>query len=106
MNIIRDTELSEIVQMVALVAPSWSVELHEASAAESSVVVMPEYPNDDIGPTFVVRKQGAEFCLDQFRFDTYATLGDFASLPELVAHLRSRLALLAAYARPVSELLH
>ena len=105
-SLIDARELSQIATVVAAVAPRWSVELHEASAADSSVVVMPEFADDDLGPTFIVRKEGEAFCLDQFCFDTYATLGGFASLRELVANLRSRLALLTAFARPVSELVH
>jgi hypothetical protein len=95
-----------VVRTLAGIAPSWSVELHEASAQEVSLFVLPEAADDDIGPTFIIRKDNAGFHLDQFRWDIYAELKTLESLSDLVADLRARLVRSVAMASPVSLLLH
>jgi hypothetical protein len=77
--------------MIAEVAPAWSVELHEAAAQEVSLFVLPEAADDEIGPTFIIQKDAAGFHLHQFRWDACTKLKTLASLPDLVANLRSHL---------------
>jgi len=87
-------DLHEVRSLVAEVAPGWSAELNQASAGESTIVVVPEGANDLIGPAFVLHRNNGRVQLDQFRWDEYRKLGGFRSLEDALSALRTRLSLL------------
>ena len=84
-------DLDVVTSMLIEAAPRWSAELNQASADESTIVVMPEGANDLIGPAFVLHRQNGRVHLDQFRWDEYRKLGGFRSLDEALAVMRTRL---------------
>src|SRR5262245_5647614 len=72
-------DLEIVIGMLAEIAPSWSAELNQAAADESTIVVLPERANDMIGPAFVLHRSDGRVHLDQFRWDEYRKLGAFRS---------------------------
>ncbi len=88
---------------IADVAPGWSVELHEASHGETTLLLMPAAAHDAIGPTFVLHDREGTVRLDQYQWDTYSELGAYSSLDDAMRDVRRRL---AALATPPSMLRH
>jgi hypothetical protein len=84
-------DLDLVNKLLAEIAPTWSAELHHASATESTIVVTPEGANDLIGPAFVLHQSPKGIALDQFRWDEYRKLGEFHFFSGALTALRSRL---------------
>ena len=99
-------ELRHVARMISIVAPSWSVKLHNVPAEVTSIQVLAE-PNEDVTEAmYIIWRTQAGFHLDQLRCDVYMELDTFASIWELISYLRSLIAQSAAMASPVSVMCH
>jgi hypothetical protein len=85
------SDLAAVRAFVKEIAPSWSAELNQASADESTIVVTPAAANDLLGPAFVLHRIEGRVKLDQFRWDEYRQLGAFATLHQALAAMAARL---------------
>jgi hypothetical protein len=96
-------DLDVVQRLLAEIAPSWSAELNQASADESTIVVTPEGANDLIGPAFILQRTRTGVELSQFRWDEYRKLGNFLFLDAALAVLRTRLVPLRSRSFPDAE---
>ena len=74
------SELSWVAEAIADIAPDWSVELSQAFAGESNLVIMPEEADDTIGPTFVIYQDAGKFCIDQVQWEESNPIGVYPNL--------------------------
>lgn len=101
-----EVDLSYVADAVVGFLPDWSVELHRAFNGEATLVLMPDDADDLVGPTFVVRREGGSFSLEQFHWDIYSTVGTFATLREVVYAVRLSVADFSGAMTPGSMLRH
>ena len=95
-----------LADVVANIAPDWSVELYATGPDSGTIVVMPHDADDDIGPTYFVHLEGGALCLDQLHWDCYSSVGRFADLGGVAEALRRKLSSPATLAMPRSRTLH
>lgn len=81
-----------LAALIAGVAPDWSVELHYDEDGGATIVIMPEDPDDNIRPTFIVYASGATFHLDELRGDNYRGVGAHAAWTDVLRAVQIRLA--------------
>lgn len=86
------SELSLVAEAIADIAPDWSVELSQAFAGESNLVIMPDEADDTIGPTFVIYQDAGKFCIDQVQWDESNPIGIYPNLPTATQAVAIRLA--------------
>lgn len=99
-------DLCLAADVVAEVAPGWTVELTNGFPREASLVIMPEGADDLIGPTFIVYQERSGFRLDQFQWDTQSGLGEYASLRDAMVAVATCLSHLSDVSPACSALLH
>jgi hypothetical protein len=90
-------------EIMADVAPDWSVELHKTFSGEASLMLMPAAADDAIGPTFVLHQQDGAVRLAQYQWDVYCELGSYGSLSAALHAVRG---LVAGLAHPPSLARH
>jgi hypothetical protein len=82
---------AQLAAALAGCAPNWSVELHYAEDGEPAIVVMPDDPDDIVGPTLIVHNSGSAFNLDELCSDQYRRLGEDLAWGDIVRAVRIRL---------------
>jgi len=95
-----------LASAIAATAPDWSVELYDEALGPSTIIIMPEAADDEIGPTYFVHLEDAAFCLDQLHWDSYSSVGRFSDLHDVARALRTRLLCLATMTTPGSLTVH
>ena len=77
-----------MAELVAAVAPAWSVEIYTDPMGEVSVLINPPNVDDAAGPTLIIYKSASVFHLDQFRWDEYGNVGDYLDLDDVSGAVR------------------
>jgi hypothetical protein len=80
-----------LAAMVAEVVPEWLVELHYDEHGKPAIVIMPEDPDDIVGPTLIVYASGLTFQLDELHCDTYHSLGVHLGWADILRAVQIRL---------------
>ena len=99
-------ELSLFRDVIAVIAPDWTVELHGFCADEASLIVVPDSGEDLTGPSFAVTRESCGFKLDRVRWDIMTEIGLFSTLPDVLRAIRSQLAFCSGVADSAMVTLH
>jgi hypothetical protein len=74
------------------VAPDWSVDLDGICDHEASLILLPEGGDDEIGPSFLIRRESFGFRLDQVHWDEMREIGTYPALADVISAVQGRLA--------------
>ncbi len=91
---------------MAEIASEWSVELQGVCADEAILVLLPEDGDDAMGPSFVISRETYGLRVDQVHWERLTEVGVFASITDVLATLRPRVAFCSGLAVPPSVTLH
>ena len=81
----------DLAAIVAEVVPDWLVELHYDEYGKAALVVMPDDPDDVVGPTLIIYTSGSTFHLDELHCDAYHRLGEHRGWAEILRAVQIRL---------------
>lgn len=105
-TLISKADLAGVTDAVAAVAPDWTVELSQVFVDEVNLIIMPDRADDNIGPTFVIYQEGAQFHVDEVRWDVCTPIGVFPSLGEASHAMILRLGMLTGVIQMASRRRH
>jgi len=88
------------------VAPGWTVDLQAICLNDTSLILVPDGGEDQIGPSFSITRESFGFRLDQVQWDEMTEIGIYASLREVLDIICRRLAFCAGVIRPGSVTIH
>jgi hypothetical protein len=97
-------ECRSIMDAVQVIQPQYAAHVYTDPLGEASVMLMPPDLDDAIGPMLVAHRVGPLFILDQFRWDAYANVGEYATLEKLIDALCT--ALCQQYVAPRQDTIH
>jgi hypothetical protein len=92
--------------LVAEMAPDWSVELIGICSDEASLVIVPEDGDDALGPTFAISRETYGLRLDKLHWDELTEVGVFACLDEVVDAVSELIDASSGYSKPAFVTLH
>jgi hypothetical protein len=90
-----ERDLERVADAIADIAPDWTVELAGADRVDLSLVVMPEDADDELGPTYVIWRDGGSVRLDQYHRDVVAPLASRPDMGDILRLLRGYLGMAA-----------
>lgn len=93
-------------QVLAEMAPDWSVELHGIYNEETILIVLPEDGDDAMGPSFVINQQTFGLKLDQIHWDKLTEVGVFASLSDVLSAIGTLLGASTGFTLPAPVTVH
>lgn len=75
---------------VSDLVPDWSAEIQEDPIGRGlCLYIIPPDAEDEAGPMLILYKMGSMFALDQFRWDRYDDLGEFAGIEYAVRAIQT-----------------
>ena len=106
MSPLGKADLALVRRAMAEIAPDWAVALEGICAEEATLVLVPDDGDDRSGPSFVISRETYGLRVDQVHWDAVTEVGMFASLSDVLAGLRLRLAFCMDRTVPGSATLH
>ncbi len=88
------------------VAPDWSVDLDGVCDYEASLILLPEGGDDELGPSFLIRRESYGFRLDQLHWDEMHEVGTYSALADVISAVQGRLAFGAVFNCAASSARH
>ena len=80
-----------LAAVIAEVVPDWVVQLHYDEHGKAAIVIMPENPDDVVGPTLIVYTSGSAFHLDELHCDAYRRLCEHRGWTDILRAVQIRL---------------
>lgn len=95
-------QCEHLAALVAELGATWSVELHDDTPGDATIIILPEDDDGSLDPTLFVHSVGPAFHLDELCGDTFRRLGEHRAWAEILRAVRIRLLGMM----PVSPTLH
>jgi hypothetical protein len=84
-------QCEQLAALVAEIASTWSVELHDDSPGGPTIIILPEDPDDPLDLALLVHGTGGTFQLDELCGESYRKLGERLAWAEVLRAVRIRL---------------
>jgi hypothetical protein len=84
-------QCEHLAAVVAELGPNWSVELHDDIPGKETIVILPDDPDEAIGPTLIIHADESAFHLEELDGDAFRKLGEHLVWADVLRAVRIRL---------------